>query len=231
MSGKKKFFLVFVFIVLDAFLLIVFLELRDISQKNRLKNEMNQLAELDFSVDRYSLKVKTRGECAIVERAIKEYLDSIAVLLQETLSIAEDPEFIQLLSYQNYMEDGPEFQKSFLYLKESKELFNHNMDDLLSKLDEKNIKDYIRVKTKRTYLWNLYEELILNDSMRGYFQETYGLLEKNKVRMNEMLDTSHALLTFLVSNKDSWVLEEGEIRFQTESLYQQYMNYIMIINK
>ena len=62
MSGKKKFFLVFVFIVLDAFLLIVFLELRDISQKNRLKNEMNQLAELDFSVDRYSLKVKTRGE-------------------------------------------------------------------------------------------------------------------------------------------------------------------------
>ena len=230
MSSKRKFFFVFIFIVLDIFLLIGFLTIRDITMENRLRHEMSVLSELDMTQDRYSLKIRTNGEYAIVEKAIKGYLDSTAVLLQDTLKVVKDEKLLHILSYQNYVEDGKEFQQSLSYLESMKKDFNHNMDDLFLKLDSKTIQKYIRSKTKDQGLWNLYEELILSDTMRGDFQEISDLLGKTQERMNGIFDTSHDVLLFLMENQDSWVLEDGEIKFQTDALYQQYMGYIMKLN-
>ena len=46
MSSRKKFLLVFGFIVLNMFMLVSFLVIRDATMENELKNEMEYLSKL-----------------------------------------------------------------------------------------------------------------------------------------------------------------------------------------
>ena len=231
MSIQKKFFLIFLFIILDTFLVVGYLVVRDATMVNRLKKEVYELSKLDITKDRYNRDLITRGEYAKVEGAIKDYLDSYAVLLQEVLSVMKDPKFTQLLSYANYQADGPLFESSTEYLATLKKDFNSNMDQLLKNLDEDTIKDYIKDKTDNPYYQNLYNDLMFSDSMKDDFTETRKLLEQTKTKVNSIMDCSSEIFNFLKLNKDAWVLEEGEIRFQTEALYNQYNAYILKIKE
>ena len=68
--------------------------------------------------------------------------------------------------------------------------------------------------------------MILSDTFKADFQEMKELLINTNNRMNIIFDTSKEVLEFLIAHKEEWVLEEGEIRFQTDALYQQYLKYI-----
>ena len=120
MSNKKKFFLVFLFILLDMFLLIGYLVIRDATMLNDLKKEVRSLSKLDITKDRYNKSIKTSGDYAVVEKSIKTYLDDYAVLLQDVLSVVKDPKLVKILSYDNYSKDGPEFTESLKYLEDTK---------------------------------------------------------------------------------------------------------------
>ena len=226
MSTKKKFFLVFLFIILDIFLLVGFLVIRDATMLNDLRNEVDDLSQLDFTHDRYNTKIKTNGKYRIVEEAIKEYLDEYAVLVQEVLEIVQDSTLTSILSYNNYQKDGPDFLNSLTFLKEKKNIFNEDMTKLLTNSEEETIKKYIYSKTNEKQYCNLYEELILSDTFKADFQEMKELLINTNNRMNIIFDTSKEVLEFLITHKEEWVLEEGEIRFRTDALYQQYLKYI-----
>jgi hypothetical protein len=226
MSTKKKVFLVVAFIILDIVLVVTFLSVRDVTMLNDLKKEVNELNKLDISKDRYNRKIVTKGNYAIVEKAIKKYLDDYAVLLQDSLKVVKDPTLTSILSYDNYASDGPDFVKSLDYLKNSKESFNKNIDLLLSDLEEDTIKNYINDKTDNQYYIDLYRDLMLNDDMKDSFSETKELLLHSKTQMNNIFDTSSEALTFLVNNKDNWKLEDNQIKFLEEDLYNQYIGIL-----
>ena len=44
--------------------------------------------------------------------------------------------------------------------------------------------------------------------------------------MNNVYDTSIEVLNFLVLYKDDWVVEDGEIKFKTQDLYNYYNELI-----
>jgi len=226
LSNRKKFFLTFVFIMIDAILLVSFFLIRDAAMLNQLKKEAEKMSEKNLTTDRYNTKVRTRGEYGKVEKAMKSYLDDYSLLLQETLQIVKDSELTSILSYDNYQKDGPEFQNSLAYLGEKKKWFNQNMDTLLKNSEESTMKEYISKKINQKYYRDLFMELIQSDTMKSEFVDTKDLLEQSKIKINTILDVSTETLTFLVQNKDNWVLEEGEIRFRTDTLYNQYMEYI-----
>ncbi len=48
--------------------------------------------------------------------------------------------------------------------------------------------------------------------------------------MNNIYDTSSSILEFLAKNKDNWKLENGEIKFKTQALYDEYNNMINKLN-
>lgn len=231
MSSKKKFFLIFIFILLDMFLLIGYLVIRDATMLNDLKKEVKSLSKLDITKDRYNKSIKTRGNYGVVEKSIKSYLDDYAVLLQDVLSIMSDPELTKILSYDNYKEDGPEFTKSLKYLNDTKKDFNNNIDTLISNLDEDYVKNYINDKIDDKYYRDLYIELMWTNERKESFNETKELLDGTKVKVNNILDTSIEVLTFLKNNKDSWILEDNEIKFKTSEQYNQYNNLISKIKK
>lgn len=231
MNNKKKFFLVFLFILLDTFLLIGFLVIRDATMLNDLKKEINTLSKLEITKDRYNTKVKTSGNYGVVEKSIKKYLDDYAVSLQEVLDALDDEKLTKVLSYDNYKNDGPEFTKSLEYLNNKKETFNKKIDSLLNKSDEKIIKKYIDDEIDDPYFRDLYVELMLTEERKDTFKETKDLLEESKTRINNVLDTSIDVLNFLKNNKDNWVLENGEIKFKNRDLYNQYMDKVSKLSK
>lgn len=226
MSIRRKFLLIFCFIVLDMFLLVGFLVIRDATLLNDLEKEVYELSKLDITKDRFNRSIKSRGNYAIVEKAIKEYLDNYATSLQEISDIVNSQELKTILSYDNYLKDGPEFKKSLSYLKNTKEEFNQKLDRLITNLDEDKITNYINKKITDPYYVNLYKDLMLGKEMTQGFNETEKTLNKLKISINNVLDVSLEVLSFLVTNKDSWELENGEIKFMTNDLYTYYNTLI-----
>ena len=133
MSSKKKFFLIFLFIVLDMFLLVGFLVIRDATSLNDLKKEAKVLSKLDITKDRYNTRIKSSGDYAVVEKAMKSYLDDSAVLMQDILGIINDEKLTKILSFDNYSKDGPEFTESLKYLEDTKKSFNNNVEKMRAK--------------------------------------------------------------------------------------------------
>lgn len=228
MSNRQKFVLIFCFIIIDMFLLIGFLVIRDATLLNDLKKEIAYLEKLDITLDRYNLPIKSSGGYAIVEKSIKEYLDSHALLLQDILDMMRDEKLLTILSYTNYSTDGPDFKKSIAYLEKAKADFNKDINLLIADFDEEKIKGYINTKTQDPYYQDLYVDLMLNDNMRESFLTTVNLLEKTKIKINNVFDVSREVIDFLILNKEAWKVEDGEIKFLTEDLYN---NYNFLISK
>ena len=225
MSNRRKFFIIFLFIILDVFLLIGFLVIRDKTLENTLKNEINSLRDLDITKDRYNTKIKTRGNYAIVEKAIKTYLDDYAVNLQKVLGILNDDEFTSLLLAENYSDDL-EFKDEFLFIEKTRESFNNKINELIEDCDKDNIKDYIYTKLVGPYYIALYEKLMLDDNVSREMIESKELLEKTKDRVNLILDTAEEIFSFLKKHKEEWVVEDGEVKFKTQALLNEYNGYL-----
>ncbi len=226
MKLKKKYAFIICFILLDAFLLIGFLVIRDATSINKLKKEMNELTKLNVMTDRYNRKIQTSGKYAVVEESIKDYLDGYAVEVQSVNKLIHDPQLSKVLSYDNYLEDGPDFKNSLAYLQDSKETFNNEVDGLLYDLEEKQIREHIYESTHSKYYVGLYQELMFDEAMTDELHQSRDLFKKTRVKMNSVYDASIDVLNFLKTYNDKWKLEEGQIKFETNELCDYYNSLI-----
>lgn len=226
MTKRKKVALLFCFVIIDMFLLIGFLVIRDAYDENKLKKEMHSLIKLDITKDRYNSKIKSRGNYGIVEESIKTYLDNYAVNLQEVLKLVNDPKFKSLLAVSNYEADGSEFRESKAYIKKKRESFNNDISHLIEACDEDAIKNYIYQSITDPYYVNLYQELMLDEDMTQDFLETKRMLEKTKIDVNKVFDTCIRVFDFLKLHATEWKIEDDQIKFQTIELVNQYNELI-----
>ena len=226
MNKGKKALYILLFISIDVILLCGFVKVYRATMLNNLRKEISLLEKKELSSSSYSNKIVTLGGYAKIEGAIKNYLYDYSNLLKDTMKIVGDSKLKKILSYDNYLEDGVEFKKSISYLKKNKELFNKNIDKLITQSKKKSIKNNINNKIYYSYYRDLYNELFVNEHFVKEFDDMKTLLEEVKKNMNNIYDTSLEVLNFLVTEKENWVLEDGEIKFQTKELYDKYMGYI-----
>ena len=165
MNNKRKFFLIFAFIILDALLLIGYLVINDKTNKTNLEKEIKYLEKLDASKDRYNRKIKTTGEYAKVEKTIKKYLDKYAKDYQNVLSSMKDEKLIKILSYENMEKDGFEFNESLNYLKDKKENINKKIDSLIEKSSKEEMTKYLNKNIKDTEYKDLAIKLMISKNM------------------------------------------------------------------
>lgn len=218
--------MIFCFIILDAFLIVGFLVIRDATAINKLKKEINELTKLDITKDRYNRSIKSTGGYAIVEGSIKSYLDGYAIGVQEVSGLIHDPKLSKILSYENYLEDGPEFKNSIAYLEESRYNFNREIDELLDDLEQDKIMENIHNHTKDSYYVALYEELMFNEEMKDELYQSKEMFHKTKQKVNGVYDVSLSVLNLLVTYNGSWKLEDGQIKFETQELCDYYNSLI-----
>ena len=98
MSNKKKFFIIFLFILFDAFLLVGYLVIRDKTNLTNLKKEVNVINKLDITKDNYNRRIKTSGDYALVEKTIKNYLNDYSKGVQEVKNTMSDTKLTKILS-------------------------------------------------------------------------------------------------------------------------------------
>ncbi len=231
MNNKKKFFIIFILILLDAFLLVGYLVIRDKTNLNDLKKEINEVNKLDVTKDNYNRRIKTSGDYALVEKTIKNYLNDYSKGVQEVKSTMKDSKLTKILSYDNYTSDGFEFVESFKYLNTEKEEFNKEIDLLIEKSNKKYIEKYIDKKIKDKYFNNLCNELMVTEERINSLEETKKTLEEIKSKVNKIIDTSTEVLTLLKNNKDDCVLEDGQIKFKSKQVFDKYNELISKIKE
>jgi len=222
MKSKKKFFIIFLFILLDAFLLVGYLVIRDKTNLTDLKKEINEINKLDITKDKFNRRIKTSGDYALVEKTIKNYLTDYSNGVQEVKNTMNDSRLTKILSFDNYTSDGFEFVESFKYLNSTKEEFNKEVDSLIEKSDKKYIKKYIDKKIKDKYYNDLCSELMITDERINSLGETKNTLESIKSKVNKIIDTSTEVLNLLKNNKDDCVLEDGQIKFKSKPVFDKY---------
>lgn len=222
MKSKKKFFIIFLFILLDAFLLVGYLVIRDKTNLTDLKKEINEINKLDITKDKFNRRIKTSGDYALVEKTIKNYLTDYSNGVQEVKNKMNDSHLTKILSFDNYTSDGFEFVESFKYLNSTKEEFNKEVDSLIKKSDKKYIKKYIDKKIKDKYYNDLCSELMITDERINSLGETKNTLESIKSKVNKIIDTSTEVLNLLKNNKDDCVLEDGQIKFKSKPVFDKY---------
>ncbi len=222
MKNKKKFFLIFVFIVVDALLLISYLVLNDKTNKANLEKEIKYLEKLDVSEDEYDRSIKTTGEYAKVERTIKKYLNTYANDYQELLTDIKDDKLTKVLSYSNMEKDAFEFTESFKYLNEKKLNINKEIDSLKERSENEKITKYLKKNIKNKEYQELAIKLMLSKKTLNNMNKNKEDLEKIRTKVNTVVDTSNEVLTLLKDNKDICALEENQVKIKSRKVFDKY---------
>lgn len=231
MTKRKKFFFIFCFIIIDAILVVGFLVIRDATSLSKLDNEMSIIYKKDITNDRYNTKLKSNGGYAVVEKAIKDYLDYYAVNIQKLSQMLDDPKLAEMLSYDNYSKDGPNFNESLKYLEDNKKSFNKIVDELLENMNEDNISKRILEKTDDSYYISLYKDIMFSDEMSDELNNINDLLNNVKTDANDIYDTCITVLNYLKVYQGEWTLEDGEIKFKTQDMYDYYTGLVNKVKK
>lgn len=228
MNKQRKLLIFSCFILIDALLIGCIFLLGDVTFSNILKNEVSALAELDFTKDNFDTEVKSKGSYAVVEEAIKEYLDNYSVDVQHIVGANYDKTLNDLVLVENIVTDGPLFEDSFAYIKSYRENFNDDVDELLSSSTSEDFINYINKYTNDSEDILLYKELIEENNFINEIEETKKVLELKRIDINSHFDAIVGVLEFLSLNKDYYYIENDEIKFTTVELYAEY---VRLMNK
>lgn len=123
---KKKIIIAVVVIVGIIIATIGYFVIKDLSQENILRMEAVELNGKDEMSDDYmKIEIKTTGDYALVETAIKNYMKDYSINFQKSMEVINEDKFSQILSVENYEQDGPNFvETKELIKKEKKALKN-----------------------------------------------------------------------------------------------------------
>lgn len=227
---KKKIIIVVSIIIIFLVGIIGYMVVKDINEENKLKDELNYINELvnEENIDTEKIntvlnRTVTNDDYKVVETSYKEYLkDSFDCMVKITDTI-NDERLINILTADNYKNDGPEFTSSKKYLEEAKQTLIENKDKYYDYLTEEKAMSYIEDKNLDEYYINLYKEELVGNIEEEKNDKT---VENSINDIINIIDTSQEILTFLNENKNSWEIEDNQIVFDTTDLNNKYNELI-----
>lgn len=185
-----------------------------------IENEMS-----DEYVDEYFLNerfntIVSDGNYKDVEKAIKTYLKEYYNTYKSIRTISENDKITSILSYENMLMDGPNFETSIPYA-----------EKVINKLNE--LKETEEKLYNRDYYMNFYEG---KDSFyKEYYEEQIKDYLDNQKSIKEDMEEvikiialEKEILVFLKDNQNSWSLQNKNIYFTDQNVEREYY---LLINK
>lgn len=225
MSQKVNKILLTIVLVLVILVVIVGILLGGkVINKLKLDREIKSLAEKNIdSEDFNNIKAVSSGQYQDVEIAIKEFYKDYSIYKKEFMDKLKDEKIKNMLSIQNYQNDGPEFTQSLEYIKSSKEEFNKISDNITTILTEENIMSRIENKNLDNYYIQLYRNYFFSeDKLIENLQTTYQDVQDAKTLNNNLYNNETKILTFLSENKESWEILDNKLTFNSANLSEEY---------
>lgn len=228
---KKKIFIgigIFVGIIL---VLIGVLVGKDLKQESNLKKELNEISEMvsdpdgDFKeISRRLNTTVTTGDYQKIEKAAKKYFTDILDDLIDLVTVLNDERITNILTVDNYVNDGKEFLTTRKYIKDTKEKLITGRDSYYELFTEEKVMTYLDGLTIDDYYRDFYRNEIIGDIENEKNDKT---VEKAINQIIDMLDDSEKIINFLVDNKNAWEVEGDTIVFDTNELVDQYNNLLL----
>lgn len=204
----------------------------DLKQEQLLIEEISTLSALNPEEDDYNTPIKTEGVYAEIETTIKEYLASYANSTQKASKLMTQMQESNLLTNENYKQDGPEFTQSLETIKSLRTQFNEEMDNLINLSTVETINKKGEEKNWDNRFFELYKTCMLDSEIEADLEQSKEQLEEAKTAVNDTLDQQEKILTFLKDNKDDWqVSDSGKLEFNTQEILDQYAALVTVIEE
>ena len=170
-------------------------------------------------------EIKTTGDCAIVEQAIKECFKDIINTSIDLSDIIQEEQIQKILTAENYKTDGPDFLASTAYLSDVKTRIEEEKNTFLELCTEEKIMSYINQKTEDEYLIDLYKQIMIGEG-EIIKPEDKEKFDTSIELINKILNVEEQVINMLKENKDNWTIQNDTIMFYSNELLQQYNSLV-----
>ena len=192
-------------------------------QEKLLAEEVNKISRMDITKEDVNLPIKTTGDYAIVEKAIKSYLSEFGQKAKSVTTMLSDEKLGKVLSADNYKEDGPEFKSTKEFISTTKTKFNEEMERLVSMCKEETILEHIKKENLSEKYETLYKNLMFDDTVKKELVEAGEQLSESSEVVNTMLDTQEEIINLLANNPSAWTINSrNQVEFKDSNLLNQY---------
>ena len=155
---------------------------------------------------------------------MKEYLADVVNVSVDIANILNDEKMTNILTPENYAEDGPDFVETKQFLQESTEKIEQYKNEVLELLTNEKAMSYIENKDLDQYYIDLYKEIALSEDTA--LDEDNAEIEKSLNEASQILKTETEIINFLSENKGNWEVQGDNIVFNSEALTNQYNEYV-----
>lgn len=224
---KNKITIIGIIVIFAIVGVIGYFAMTDLMQGVTLRKEVNTIGQLDITKDDIDMTIKTKGDYAVVEKTIKEYMNTYGTNCKQLKNILDDETIAKILTAENYKNDGKEFVASKEYIAKTKSEFNERINTLIEMSTEEKMMKAIEEKQLESSYVDLYKELMLGDEIKVDLQEVVKTLEEASKNVNNILDMQEKVIELLVNNKEKWnINNNNEIEFETQKLVDEYNSLI-----
>ncbi len=195
-------------------------------QENVLIQEANKLNSMNIQKDEIDMEIKSKGKYAIIEKAMKDYINDTKQACVGLVDICTNSELDKVLSAENIKADGPEFTATKEKLNNFKTQVNDYVEKLNDLINEENINNAVNDKGLSQKYIDLYQKLMLDGNNKESLNKTKESLNSSAEQINKSIDKMNNILNFLTENKDSWEIKDGKIQFNNISKLTEYYKVV-----
>lgn len=227
-----KIILLIIGIIVAIFIaLVAYLVVGDLKQEDILKKEIVNVSNKELLTDDYSIEVKTEGDYAYVEEAVKKFYKELSDSVKTINQYLNDENLINILSANNIQTDGPKFEKSYQILEAARKNSTDALQAIANLCDEETIKNLIDKEKVDEYYYDLYIQLMYTEEDLKTFAETKQQMQDLSTNLNLFLDKVNQMLNMLERNSGSWEIKDGQIYFDSDALVNEYNTLYNELNK
>lgn len=195
----------------------------DKQNKEKQEKILDDVATSMHTSTNFDKEIKTTGNFAKVEKALKEYYIEYINTSSDLVSIYSKNLLGNSLTASNISSDGPEFTKSKENIKNIKDTENSTF----TKYDELISDEYINSKADELNLSEYYSNLFvskLNDNLK--VKEDVATLKEIAAEYDKWLDKINNIFDFLNKNKQNWKISGNNVMFTNANLVSEYNSMI-----
>ena len=195
-------------------------------QEYLLSRETDKIGNLDILKDQVDMKIYTTGDYAVVEKTMKNYIADYGKISQQVITLIDDDTLKNLLTVERIEQDGKEFHDTLTYLNQKKTDIENVMNQMITMTSDQEIMNAIQKEKVSVSYQNLYRKMMLDSDIASALKQEQNNLIDTKEKTLVFIDNYIKIFEFLKANGSSYMVSDGQILFQNESLYQQYQSLV-----
>ena len=224
----KKIIIGIVIVVVIIIGLIFFMAFKELQEEDILKQEIINYSNKDLSKDNYPIEVKTTGDRAYVEEAVKKYYKSLSDSVKTINSLLNDEELTNILTINSLRNDSPNYTKSHTLISDTKSKVTKELENISRLCEEDTIKNLIDKEklSDSEYYYDFYLNLMYTKKDLENFKSTKEEMVTLSNNLNEFLNKVDEILTFLEINANYIEYTNTDIYISDNNILNKYNNLI-----